>query len=334
MIILLVLLFCIDIISSVCPNSNLIAPCTCDHDQFTCNDNDDLDLVKLFQTLANNLNKTQKHFKDFWIKNRFITELKENTFSDITFDTIFILSSSQLKSIHRNAFNTTDSVTTEIYIRSNPLLTSPDNSIFEAVSKFVRATVIDMSNNNITEIPSNAFQDIVGEQDQLKHLLLSGESFGKLGNNAFSQLKNLTYPDMSQTSIYFIPENAFEFNEDSEQQLTIDLTYNRFLDNSGFSMNSLTRFRRPTKIYLPENFRYLDKDIFLPFLTSNNLNRIQLSVNSIDCWDCRNQWIQNDSNLVTQISPWTCSNDISVTCKNVTIIWKGNVNIVIIMVIL
>ena len=143
---------------------------------------------------------------DFPIKNKFITELKENTFSDITFDAIYIQSCFELKTIHINAFNNTDSVSTEIYIRSNPLLTSPDNSIFQVVSKFVRARVIDLSNNNqITEIPSNAFQDIVCEQDQLNYLLLSGESFGKLGNNAFSHLKNLINLDMSQTSIDFIP---------------------------------------------------------------------------------------------------------------------------------
>ena len=45
-----------------------------------------------------------------------------------------------LVTIHINAFNTTDSVMTEIFIRSNPLLTSPDNLIFQVLSKFVRAS--------------------------------------------------------------------------------------------------------------------------------------------------------------------------------------------------
>ena len=175
MITLLVLHFCVDIISSVYPDSSLIEPCICDRGQLTCYDNDDLDLVKIFQTMGKHLNKSEKHFKDFWIKNKFITELKENTFSDITFDSIYIQSCSKLKTIHLNAFNTTDSVTTEIFIRSNPLLTSPENSIFQVLSKFVRARVIDLSYNNITEIPSNAFQDIVGEEDQLNYLLLSGD---------------------------------------------------------------------------------------------------------------------------------------------------------------
>ena len=120
-----------DIISSVCPDSNQIEPCTCDRDQLTCEDNDNLDLVKIFETLGKHLNKSEKHFKDFWIKNKFITELKENTFSDITFDAIYIQSCFELKTIYINAFNTTDSVTTEIFIRSNPLLTSPDNLIFQ-----------------------------------------------------------------------------------------------------------------------------------------------------------------------------------------------------------
>ena len=39
------------------------------------------------------------------------------------------------------------------------ILSSPDNSIFETLSGFVRATQIDLIGNNITEIPSNAFNN-------------------------------------------------------------------------------------------------------------------------------------------------------------------------------
>ena len=125
----------------------------------------DRDLVKIFQTLEKNLNKTQKHFKGFHLNNTFITELKENTFSDITFDYIEIESCTVLKTIHKNAFTTTDLVASEIIIRNNPILTSPDNLIFEVLSKFGRAKLIWFYNNNITEIPSNAFQNIVLKQD-------------------------------------------------------------------------------------------------------------------------------------------------------------------------
>ena len=76
---------------------------------------------------------------------------------------------------------------------------------------------------------------------------------------------------MSSTSIDFIPEKAFEFNEESQQQLEINLKYNKFLSNSAFSKNSLSRLRITTKIIFAEdvsiiqegNFPYLDRDIFI-----------------------------------------------------------------------
>ena len=67
------------------------------------------------------------------MNNTFITELKENTFSDITFGYIEIEYCSKLKTIHRNAFDTTDQVTTDLSIGENPSLVSPDNSIFDAM---------------------------------------------------------------------------------------------------------------------------------------------------------------------------------------------------------
>ena len=154
----------IDITWSVCPERNIINPCICSSDQFVCGGNQNIDLLKIFQTLGKNLTKTGKHFNSFQLSNSFMTELKENTFSDITFDVIYITENSNLKTIHKNAFNTTNFITDEIHLLLNPKLTSPDNSIFDAMSQFVRANYIDLYKNNITSIPSNAFRNIAGER--------------------------------------------------------------------------------------------------------------------------------------------------------------------------
>ena len=159
------------ITSSVCPDSNLLKPCSCGGDNINayinCGGHEDIDLVKIFKTLDKQLPRTLegRHFKSFYLYKSFITELKENTFSDITFDSIWIRDCSKLKTIHVNAFNTIDQVTTDIYIEHNPVLTSPDNSIFQVLSKFVRAEWIWLRYNNITEIPLNAFRNIVGKQE-------------------------------------------------------------------------------------------------------------------------------------------------------------------------
>ena len=341
MITLLLSLLVIDITSSYCPYSKLIKPCSCEDDKFDCSDiYEDTDLVEIFQTLGKQLQDYEKHFKLFLMKDGVVNQLKENTFSDITFDKIQIINCDRLKTIDRNAFNNTNRVATEVHIYGNSLLTSPDNSIFEVLNEFDQAEKISFYNNErITEIPANAFKN---KQDELKVLDLRGESFYILKNNAFSRLRNLIYLDLSKTSIDFIPENAFEFNETSKQELTIDLRFNEYLNNSGFAMNSITKLKRPTKIKLVngssttqfENFPYLNKTIFLPFLTSNYLNTIELSTRSIDCGDCRNLWIQRNSSLTKQIIPWTCSNDNFNHCTNGAIIWGGHAKIVATMVIL
>ena len=309
--------FVIDITSGVCPDSNLIKPCSCNTsiDEIYCGGltggNEDIDLVKIFQTLENNLTKTEKHFKSFLLQNNIITELKENTFSDITFDRIQISFCSKLKTLHKNAFNNTDKVTQQIYIIHNPMVTSPDNSIFEILNKFVHATNISLYKNNITEIPSNAFKDAVSKQDQLIQLLFGDSSLRKLGNNAFSQLKNLSLLDLTYSWINFIPENAFEFNEDSEQHLNIDLRFNVYLNNSGFSEHSLTKLKRPTTIDIDnnnKNYPYLDEKIFQPFLLSNAKNQMQLTDGSLDCSDCRNYWLKKDPALLKKVIFSKCSN--------------------------
>ena len=151
--------------------------------------------------------------------------------------------------------------------------------IFEVLSKFVRATKISLINNNIVEIPSNAFAN---KQDQLNEVILCCTSFKKLGNNAFSQLNNLTELTFMLTSIDFIPEYGFEFSEQSEQQLTIDLGNNRLLNNSGFSIDTFTKLKRPTRLSFDNHledlnkFTYLDRKTFLPFFKSNDKNRIMI----------------------------------------------------------
>ena len=60
------------------------------------------------------------------------------------------------------------------------------------MNKFVQAETIFMDvPNGLTEIPSNAFKNILGDQNKLKILEISGTFIKHLGNNAFSQLNNL-----------------------------------------------------------------------------------------------------------------------------------------------
>ena len=299
----------INFTSGVCPDSNLLKPCNCFDDYINCGGNEDIDLVKIFETLGKKLPKTGKHFHNFYLNNTFITELKENTFSDITFTEIFIKGCSKLKTIHKNAFNTTDQVTTELHFDLNPALTSPDNTIFEVLNKFARAEFITMNDNNITEIPTKAFKN---KQDHLTYLYIKGKSIQKLGNNAFSGLKGLFFLSLESTSIELIPENAFEFNEESNKTLLVDLTKCKFLNSTGFSVNSLIKFKRPAEIILdmPKDsaIQYLNQKIFEPFLLSKVDNKIHIGTGSFNCDDCRNYWLKRNPNLLKQLVDTRCTN--------------------------
>ena len=301
----------IDITSSVCPDSSLLKPCSCNKDVIVCGNRfQALDLVQMFERLGKQLPKTGKHFNEFHLSNALITELKENTFSDITFDKIFIQNCDSLKSIHKNAFNTTELVTIWLFISNNPQLTSTDNSIFEAASKFAQAQIFYLADNNITEIPSNAFKH---KQDHMRAVTFQGSSIKKLGNNVFSNYKDLEVITIFRTLIDSIPENAFEFNEESNRTLTLYLTSNKFLNSSGFAEHSLTKFKRPCTIYLDSspgdtNFPYFDEKIFEPFLKLNFQNIFISWDGSLDCSDCRNYWLQKNPALLKQIHNSKCSN--------------------------
>ena len=268
-------------------------------------------MVKIFETLGKQLPKTGKHFYNFYLNNTFITELKENTFSDITFDRIDIENCKNLGNISEKAFTTTQLKTYFIGFENNPSLTSPNHSIFRALSKFTNALAIEFLKNNISEIPSNAF----GDQDKLRELVFTGESIKMIGNNAFSGLKNLNILHIDLTSIDLFPENAFEFNEESNQTLYLYIYGNKVLNSSGFSKSSLTKLKRPCEINLDTLypldhtlFSYLDQKVFEPFLILNTNNKIILHERNLDCSDCRNYWLKKNPNLLKQVFYYKCSN--------------------------
>ena len=315
MITLLVSLLVDDIISGdfECPDSSLIKPCFCIYDSINCGGNHDIDLVKIFETLSKHLTETKsgKRFNGFHLNNTFITELKENTFSDITFGGINIENCHSLRSIHENAFSKADLVVENFNLVNNTMLSWKNTSIFKILSKFHQIQTIELSyNNNIHEIPPNAFENNLAKLEQL--LIFKPGSLTKLGGHAFSKLTALRMLHILQTSIDLIPERAFEFNEVSKQSLTLYLGFNKLLNSSRFARHSLERFKRPTKIqfiYAGDSiFGYLDEKIFQPFLKANPENQIASYIGFLDCNDCRNSWLKKNHELIKQVIHLPCTN--------------------------
>ena len=197
-----------------CPAPALITPCTCEQNSIYCNWESDIDLFEIFVKLDQNLNKSEKHFDKFLLKNTAITEIKANTTKSIKFDEIHINGCSSLKQVDKNAFDGTNFITKQLIIENNPILSStPNNSIFEILSSFPSIESIILYNNDlITEIPSNAFQPINGYQNNLKTLTFYGP-FTKIGNNSYFNLDHLTWLGFFYAQIKSIPDNAFAFKK-------------------------------------------------------------------------------------------------------------------------
>ncbi len=323
------LLFVILIINSInkfsaeCPKPEYLLPCYCDsyekNDTISCGGNENFDLKFFFEKLSQQLKREEKIFYKFYLNNTSITDLKENTFSDITFEEIFIQNALKLSSIHLNAFNSTNSITKRVYITYTPISYSLNQDIFHVLSLMENIEDIRLLSTNLTEIPSNAFKPVNGFQDKLKIVSFWNSSIHKLGDNAFSNLNSVTDLILSQNSINFIPANAFRFENQSKDSLTVDLNNNP-LNGSSFELNSFLNIKRPTNLLLfsdPSvgNLTYLDERIFLPFLSLNE-NKINLKNQNIDCNDCRSYWLNKNHQFIERIVNLKCNNGKSFMDEN------------------
>ena len=178
-------------------------------------------------------------------------------------------------------------------------------------SKFINLEILLLGHNNITEIPSNAIQAVEGHQDKLKRLTLMGNSYEIIGSRPFYKLRSLQSLSIVNTLIDYIPEYAFEFEEESNQALNLWLVHNKLLNSSNFHQDSLTHFKRPA--YIKPNlcykqFEYLEETVFKNFLNSNSDNRIYMTWVNFDCNNCKNLWLRNQPNLMKRIVDLDCSN--------------------------
>jgi hypothetical protein len=76
-------------INGLCPKPEVLKPCWCEFSDILCAGNHTLDLKQIFKNISQSLAENEKHFRLFNLNNTAITELEENTFSDITRLTTF-----------------------------------------------------------------------------------------------------------------------------------------------------------------------------------------------------------------------------------------------------
>ena len=285
---------------SYCPQRTLILPCTCKlnindrKDQLNCRGINDTQLTTIFENLEKNWIRREKNFGLLKLEHSSISELRANTFKDITFDEIIITNCENLTTIDENAFNGTDQVTKSLSFLHNPELTFENRTIFDILRKFTNVLRIILDNNTkITEIPSNAFSS--APMNKLMSLSFK-DTFIKIGSNAFSSINYLRLIDFVQARFETIPENAFAFNSPSNLSLSLDFAFSTPVNETGINEKSLLNIKRPTRLWLNNRFcctDYLNQTVFEPFLLDHPNNTIEMWFKDFDCNDVRNTWFRN-----------------------------------------
>ena len=296
-------------VTANCPEYVVIEPCFCEQGAIICKDNSIIDLEDIFRRLSKSYNEREKHFDAFYLDNTLNEELVENTFRDITFDEIHITNCNYLKTINDNAFFGTDRVTKKIILVNNTSLTSKGKSLFTVLSKFINAEHILLKNLDLEEVPSNAFKAIYSYQDKLKSLAFFGTSLKKIGDRSFSSLRRLERLTFWNTSLSWIPEHAFEFEDYSSETLIIWFNSNKLIKGSSFHRNSLANINRPVHIEFAceeNNLDYLDAKTFIPFLRKNSQNSIDLGYKEFDSSSCNHHWLFNNPELLNQVKNIKC----------------------------
>jgi hypothetical protein len=266
-------------------------------------------LKHVFESLSNNLKDEEKNFYRFVLNNTVINQLLENTFEDITFENIEITQNSVLKYINTHAFTATNLwIKTfrsySLHLENNP----PDNDLFRALSLMNNLTQLSVYNGKLTEIPSNAFRPLNGPHKYLNSIILDNMMIKNIGDRPFWSLPSVKEILLRPNNLSFISSHAFEMKSKSTEFLTIGLNSNQ-LNNTSFEFGAFMNIQRPVELQLPNNTKltYLDEKIFKAFLNNDPKNKIL--VNTLDCDDCKSNWLKENNKFMEQMGASSCSNE-------------------------
>ncbi len=190
--------------------------------------NQEFNIKAEFENISATLPQSPKQLNHLEIHNSKIVEIPENVFLDISFTRIEIFDAQNLTRIHTKAFNSNTAYNLLHFLIKKPSNLSnspPDYDIYKALSHFVKASYIEFSlGDGSHEIPENAFQDINGPQNNLKHLVFRDDNYSisRIGNQAFALLPSLTDLSFRQIPIKYISAKSFDSYYSSDNIIRIN----------------------------------------------------------------------------------------------------------------
>ncbi len=310
-----------------CPTSGILYPCVCEVQ------NDILDIKNgiflacsgyitynwndRIKNLSRDLLKEEKHFNKIRLTSLDFDVLEENSFIDITFDAIEIMNDQKLVKIHNKAFNGIEKLIREFaYFGGQLRIETPNYDFWTLIKSFVNLEILKIDECHINTIPDNAFSN----NKNLKELLFEG--LHTVGQNIFS-VPNVVERFWFCCGLTHISKNTFNFENPLNKTLKIDLHANN-LDSNSFENEAFLRINRSTILDLTynQNITYLKQDIFAPFLSSKDDNKIDIYFGEyhFDCYNCNNSWLIKDKLKYKNIEE-----RVELKCVNETNFWSFNI---------
>ncbi|OTF73135.1 Leucine rich repeat containing protein, partial [Euroglyphus maynei] len=162
---------------------------------------------------------------------------------------------------------------------------------------------------NVTELSLNSFGDVAISELYIEHaprlryisrhafpIVLYGNNIKAIGSYAFNNLPNLEDLRIDGNNIILVDKYAFATNYTSFHPLRLTMVANNLNENS-FAFMAMNGAQRPVHLSFAEiggcywNMKYLDEQIFAPFLDKST-NRVYIEPEcEFRCNDCRMKWL-------------------------------------------
>ncbi|CAG2113761.1 unnamed protein product [Medioppia subpectinata] len=221
--------------------------CTVDEIEVICGDEiTDTSIKRTFNEI-----KMKKYLDAFELyDNHLITGLPDYIFYDVSFKTMNVFNVKTLTMVGENAFASSVNTTTSLRISSCSLKSS--ESLFKAISQLVRLTSVNLSDNQLEEIPDNAFGP---NQHLLTMVILDRNRLKILADNSFtlqsvngSQYNPLRI-SLKLNQIAQIGDQAFA---GLDRPVTLDLSFNNLTQLTAKTFAHLLSYE-PSKIIVKGN---------------------------------------------------------------------------------
>jgi hypothetical protein len=257
-----------------------------------CDSKGPLNLTSIFDKLMEDPLVVSEQYYGMYIHNEQIEEIEENSLAKMNFELIEIGQECiSLKRIHSNAFEYQFQQTKYFRVLATGIVQEESlYNFYDLVNSFHKLDALRFLTN------IGILKEKFGSNlNKLKSLHLNVDA---IEGSPFSNMSEIQKIDLSYGQLNYITNSAFKlgntrYNKVNEQ-LEMYFGYNE-LNGSSFEKGVFTHQTLKNisiRLFLSDHkISYLDKQVFLPFLSSGKNEIVNLKKNPLDCDNCKSAWI-------------------------------------------